>query len=318
MSNRILCIGDIHLSDRPPSSCTEDYLEDLFVILEHTVDKVQELGVDAVVWSGDVFHYKQPSRTSHGTVQRAIDIIQSYPVPLYIVPGNHDMLHDRFDSISVSQPLGVLFKTGAILLDGWDSENELPIFGVPWKQEWNDQQVSSGLQLFKNPENFFNQAQSLVIAHAPLYPKGKELEWENYPVDKWSEAMGGRGYCFYGHVHDSHGIYRESGVEFCNLGAITRGSLKESELNRKIRLALWDSVEGFTPVDVPHKPADQVFRLMEKREVQDTQARLNEFLSQIGEVSIDIVKVDAIMDHVRTLNLGPEVEKRIEELLAGV
>lgn len=308
---KILCIGDIHLSDRPPSSCTDDYLEDLFVILEHTVNKVRELDVDAVVWSGDVFHYKQPSRTSHGTVQRAIEIIQSYPVPLYIVPGNHDMLHDRFDSIAVSQPLGVLFKTGAILLDGWDTENSLPIYGVPWKQEWSDETVTNSLA------DFSSASEGLVIAHAPLYPKGKELEWENYPVDKWAEAMGDKGYCFYGHVHDSHGIYRQSGVTFCNLGAITRGSLHESELKRKIQISLWDSENGFTEIDVPHKPADQVFRLMEKREVQDTQARLNDFLATIDQTSINITSTESVMEHIRTLNLGTEVEKLIEELLSN-
>lgn len=310
---RILLCGDIHLSDRPPSSCTDDYLEDLFVILEHTVDKVRELGVDAVVWSGDVFHSKQPSRTSHSTVQRAIDVVQSYPVPLYIVPGNHDMLHDRFDSISVSQPLGVLFKAGAILLNGWDVDNDLPIYGVPWNQKWEDSVVEEVLSSFSGSSREIST--SLVIAHAPLYPKGKELEWENYPVDSWASAMGGKGYCFYGHVHDAHGIYRESGVTFCNLGAITRGSLHESELSRKIQLALWEQDSGFTPIDVPHKPADQVFRLMEKRELQDTQARLDDFLASVDEASIEITSVESVMQHVRSLQLGEELEKLIEELL---
>lgn len=313
---RALLIGDIHLSDRPPSSCTDEYLEDLFVILEHTVDKVRELNVDAVVWSGDVFHYKQPSRTSHATVQRAIDVVQSYPVPLYIVPGNHDMLHDRFESIALSQPLGILFKSGANLLNGWDYLNDFPIYGVPWNQKWDDGTVTSVLADFSGSTGA-DPSDSLVIAHAPLYPKGKELEWENYPVDSWAEAMGRKGYCFYGHVHDSHGVYSESGVTFCNLGAITRGSLHESELTRKIQLALWESGKGFTPVDVPHKPADQVFRLMEKRELQDTQARLDEFLASVNETSIEITSVESVMHYVRTLNLGSEIENLIEELLVS-
>ena len=310
---RALLIGDIHLSDRPPSSCTDDYLEDLFVILEHTVDKVRELGVDAVVWSGDVFHYKQPSRTSHATVQRAIDIIQSYPVPVYIVPGNHDMVNDRFDSIAATQPLGVLFKTGATLLNGWESENEFPIFGVPWQQHWTDDTVSEALALYRSRAS----EGSLVIAHAPLYPKGQELEWENYPIDKWA-AYQSTGYCFYGHVHDNHGIYKVSPVTFCNLGAITRGSLHESELTREIRVALWDSSEGFTALSVPHKPADQVFRLMEKRELQNTQARLDEFLESVNEASIEITSVESVMRHIRSLGLGLELEKLIEELLSDV
>ena len=80
---------------------------------------------------------------------------------------------------------------------------------------------------------------------------------------------------------------------------------------------MWDSENGFTEIDVPHKPADQVFRLMEKREVQDTQARLNDFLATIDQTSINITSTESVMEHIRTLNLGTEVEKLIEELLSN-
>lgn len=309
-SSRILLVGDIHLSDRPPSSCTETYLEDLFVLLEHSVDKARELDVDAVVWAGDVFHHKQPSRTSHATVQRAIALIQTYGCPLFIVPGNHDMQHDRFDSLEETQPLGTLLKAGARLLRGWDPDG-LPIYGVPWSQRWEDEDVEKALS------GFGGRSDGLVIAHAPLYPPGLELTYEFYPVTDWADRQGNAGYCYYGHVHEAHGIYERNGVTFCNVGAITRGSLHESELKRAVKLALWDQESGFREVDIPHRPADEVFRLMEKREIQDTQIRLDEFLASVGESSIEITSIETVVAQIKKElpHLPESVISLIEELL---
>lgn len=325
--SKYLLVGDIHLSDRPPSSCTDTYLEDLFVILEHTVRLAEEHDVAGVVWSGDVFHHKQPSRTSHATVQRAIDIVQKYN-KLWIVPGNHDMLHDRFDSISVSQPLGVLFQAGAELLQGWEKSGH-PIYGIPWQQEWDPRTVIEAFDGWnRSGEGFFHPS-SLVVTHAPLYPPGKEMEYEWYPLENqypdgpdmppfsgWSEIQGS-GYCYYGHVHEDHGIYKVGNVTFANNGAITRGSLHEHNLKRSIKVTLWDPEEGFTSVAVPHKPADEVFRLMEKREVEDHQARLDEFLSDIGQTKIQFTSVEQVLQQVRAMDLGDEVVKLVEELLTA-
>lgn len=312
----LLLVGDIHLSDRPPSSCTDTYLEDIFTLLEHTVEKAKLLNVDAVVWAGDVFHHKQPSRTSHRTVQRAIEIVKSYD-RLLIVPGNHDMLNDRFDSLAETQPLGVLLQAGGELLRGWASD--LPLYGVPWLQRFDDDEVSSALVDWRDDSR---SCPAVVVAHAPLYPPSMELPYEFYPASSWADAMENTGYCYYGHVHEAHGEYTVKGVRFCNQGAITRGSLHESELSRKIAVTLWsdgkgNESEGFHRVEIPHKPADQVFRLMEKREAQDAQAALDEFLASVDATTIEITSIESVLAHIRTMELDPGVLAKIEELLVG-
>jgi Icc-related predicted phosphoesterase len=323
MSQKILLVGDIHLSDTAPSSCTDSYLDDIFALLEHSVIKSKELGVDAVVYAGDVFHHKQPSRTSHATVHRAIDLIQSYDVPLYIVPGNHDMAHDRFESLAETQPLGTLLKAGAILLKGFDTQNDLPIYGIPWLQRWDQQDVEKAFVEWHEDQRDLSNC--LVIAHAPLYPPGNEMTFEYYPVkakageiddrSPWNEIQS-LGFCYYGHVHEAHGIYRVGNVNFCNVGAITRGSLHESELKRAVKLAVWDSATGFAEVPIPYKPADQVFKLMEKAEAVDTQIRLDEFLSSMGESTIEITSIEQVISEIRdTYALHPELMKLLEELL---
>jgi len=334
---KYLLVGDIHLSERPPSSCTETYLDDLFAILEHTVHLESELGLDGVVWSGDVFHHKQPSRTSHRLVQRAIRLVQQYK-HLWIVPGNHDMLNDRYESLFESQPLGVLFEAGAELLNGWERTGEHPLYGIPWRQRWEQEDVEEAFTDWHDPGPRFPTitppSKCLVVTHAPLYPPGQELPYEYYPARDegagvvadgdvadgrrgWASIQG-QGYCYYGHVHDRHGQWDVDSVHFANEGAITRGSLHESDLKRAIGVTTWSPDEGFTRVEVPHRPADEVFRLMEKRELEDAKEAIGDFLASIGQAQLEVTSVEAVLEHIRALDLGPEITRRAEEILASV
>jgi DNA repair exonuclease SbcCD nuclease subunit len=67
-SVRIICVGDIHLADRPLGYNTDTYADDILDMLAYVAKLEKALKADAVVWAGDIFHHKQPSRTSHATV----------------------------------------------------------------------------------------------------------------------------------------------------------------------------------------------------------------------------------------------------------
>jgi DNA repair exonuclease SbcCD nuclease subunit len=328
-----LLTSDLHLADRAPSSCQDGYADDLFDLLHQTVKVARKRKVKAVVWAGDIFHVKAPSRTSHGLVNRAIDLIHTYPCPVFIVPGNHDIRHDRLESLD-SQPLGTLFRRGARRLEGWaDDETgalEFPLYGVPWLSAYGDygaydgdephspdeMQLAEAMRDYRDPTDGEFERPVLVVAHAPLYPLGKESPYEYFPADRWAEEMGGAGSVFYGHVHPCHGVYEAGGVTFCNHGALSRGSLHESELTRQVGCTLWDSETGefeFVPLDA--KPASEVFRLTERQQVTDMQGRLDDFLSSVGSTSLEAVSVESVIEHIRTLKLGRDAEDLAAELL---
>jgi DNA repair protein SbcD/Mre11 len=309
---KILTVNDIHLSDRPPSSCTEAYTEDLLDLLGQTVAEAVSRDVDAVVWTGDVFHSKAPSRNSHRLVQKAIGIGHAYGRPWYIVPGNHDLQHDRLASIHETQPLGVLYRAGAKMLRGWEL-NGLPLYGVPWQQEWSDEAVGEALREWREAGRY---GAALVCAHAPLYPPGHELPYEYYDTVMWSQAMGNRGSCVYGHVHERHGVYQVNDVTFCNPGALSRGSLHEYNMTRPVQVAVWDSSDGsFSEVQLTAKPAEEVFRLREKQRITDASGKLDEFLAQVGSTRLAVLSSESVLEHVRQLGLDPAVAEEVRELL---
>ena len=314
-SVRVICVGDIHLSDRPPASCYDTYTDDILDMLAYVGKLEKALKVDAVVWAGDIFHHKQPSRTSHATVLKLMKTIQAnyehYP---WVVTGNHDIQSDRLDSLE-KQPLGVLYEAGVLReLDGWHPT--LPIFGVPWQQRW----LSPGTieEAFRGYRE--ESRNGLVVTHAPIYPPtvADNVLFELLPLDKVSEAMDNVGYVYYGHIHEPHYKFTVEGIHYANMGAISRGSLHEYNLARKIQVALWTPEHGFTPVDVPHKPASEVFKLAEAKEKKETKLSLDSFLASVTDADLDISSTGAIIDHVRNMDIEDIVKETSINLLEEV
>lgn len=315
-----IVVNDIHLSDKAPSSCTDTYNDDLFDLLAEVGKLAETHAAAAVILAGDIFHVKTPSRTSHGTVMRFIDLLRAWGIPVLIVPGNHDMSHDRADSIDETQPLGVVFASGAAhRLDKWSAVDAGivtdPIYGMPWLSTWDDDTVHAQLADYRSRAH----TGGLVVAHAPFYPPGLELPYENYPTRQVAAAMDGHGICHYGHVHDAHGVYTVDGVTFSNPGALSRGSLDESSLTRKVSVAaIWPASGEVQHHVIPHKPADQVFQLAKIAEKRERADRENSFLRMIGTSRIEITSIEAVKTHIREQNLRPELTELAVELLDAV
>src|SRR5947208_3059908 len=110
---RLMLLGDLHAADRPPSLCSELYLSDLLDLVKAASDLAKSLDCVAAIQAGDTFHVKVPSRNSHRLVLDVIDAFGNFSCPVYIVPGNHDMSNNRFESLFDTQPLGVVLQSGA-------------------------------------------------------------------------------------------------------------------------------------------------------------------------------------------------------------
>ncbi len=310
---KALLVGDVHLNDRAPSMRTDTYTEDILDKLRFTVVTAKSiLDLDAVIWSGDIFHTKQPHRTSHWLVQQVLNLGQEYPCPWLIVPGNHDMQHDRLDSLS-SQPLGTLFQAGSAMpLIG--SHPTLPVFGIPFLQDWKD--------LPLHLASFREDSDRLVVTHAPIMPPGVSVPYEFIDANEWADLQGNSGSCYYGHIHDTHGSYEANNVVFCNQGALSRGSLHETDLRRKPGITFYDSEEvhqkKFRRIEVPHRPIDQVMKLAEHADGEAQVERLDEFLTNIGKTTLDSLSIETVLAHLKSLDLSPQTKQIVIESLEAV
>lgn len=278
-----------------------------------------EREVQSVVWAGDVFHIKTPSKTSHGLVQKVADIVTSYHCPLLIVPGNHDMTHDRLDSLD-RQPLGVLSKAGAVLLDGQAplGMNYL-VFGVPWLQDWND--LGTYMKEWKKSDC------SLMVTHAPIVPPGETRPYFTIDAAAWAESMNrggnsGQSAVYYGHMHDPDGDYSVENsygelFVFCNQGALSRGSLHESTLARKPAVTLFDSsaTVPFERIEIDHLPAKEVFNLDIVHAADESQAKLDEFLAGIDRTELKGLTTEGVLDEIEQMDISSPLKSLVKELV---
>jgi predicted phosphodiesterase len=326
---KILCVGDIHAMDKPPVNATETYMDDIIEMLQWTIRLASEEDYDAVVWAGDIFHHKQPSRTSHALVLRMIGVVhyaQELGVELLAVTGNHDISNDVLTSIEEKQPLGVLYKAGLKELVGWHPS--LPIFGVPWRQDWTTNERSAW-EAFEGwrQAHLDDLGPRLAVTHAPIYPpkEAENIQWDLVPTrgeNGISAAMSGVGFLYYGHIHEDHGVFEVEGVTYANMGAISRGSLHEYNLERQIKVALWDdgsSMEGpvggaaasFTEIVVPHKPASEVFKIAEAEEKKAERLSLDEFLREVGSSTLSVSSTGSVIEHIKGRSDVPASVRKI-------
>lgn len=306
---KILCIGDVHLSDTPPSIRTDSYTDDVLDKLAFCVNLAQAQGCQLIIQAGDMFHIKTPSRNSHSLVQRTAHVLTSAQIPVLIVPGNHDMTHDRLDSLR-KQPLGTLAKVSGIdLLIG--PHPEWPVFGIPFLQDW--------AELPKWMDAFKKSGKPFLATHAPIFPKGEDPIYDYISAPDWASLMGGSGFCLYGHIHDIHGVYNEGGVTFCNQGAISRGSLHEKTLNRDLSVSIWDSETGdFTVHPISFKPPEAVFRLVEKSGGDFREAMVQDFVSKAGSTTLVGINMEEVISYAHSQELSVPARELVTSLIEGV
>lgn len=314
-------VGDVHAADNPPRFCTEAYIEDLWKVLDELIPRAaNEVSAEAVVFVGDLFHHKAPSRTSHGLVLQLMECFKRYPCPVFVVPGNHDIQHDRLESLPES-PLGVLERSGAIQFlwpHGNGSFYEDQVCGLPWTSSELGDEAMTTIDALTAP---------VVVAHAPLYPPGKELRFEYWDIEMLVEVLPPQvTHVYYGHVHDMHGTWRYEAADrevwFCNHGAVTRGSISESDLTRPVGCTVWSADEGFRFLDFTTEltDIDKLFRLDEATDAAESKAGAQSWLDAVQQIHTAANSMGELLRAVRDQRgqAGEEVVRRAEELVAEV
>lgn len=310
---KCMVIGDVHLADKPPSVRTETYAQDILDKLAWLSVEAHTRGCDFVLQLGDIFHIKSPYRNSHWLVQSAHEALYRGGLPVVLVAGNHDIMHDRLESIP-SQPLGALAKMdGMMLLSGWHPE--YPLFGIPYLSDWATflPEWLSGYR-----KGFGERGEGsvpLIATHAPLFPPGEAPIYDSIDPADWADLQRW-GSVSYGHIHDPHGTYTVDGVQFANFGAISRGSLHAETLKRKPQAAVYDFATGqYEVIGVPHKPAEEVFRLVEHGQKVAKEKNLAAFLEGIDGKTLEVTSVEKVIDDISQMGLSPETSAVARELV---
>lgn len=74
----------------------------------------------------------------------------------------------------------------------------------------------------------------------------------------------------------------------------------------------------FSRIEVPHKPASEVFRLAEHEHDQAKAERLDEFLTAVGQTVLERISIEGVVADLRVRGIEPDVLSEVEDVLEAV
>lgn len=303
MSINFVWRTDVHLSDRAPSSRTDDWADTVFDKLGQTRELAREIGAVALLDGGDFFHIKSPGRNSHALVNRTAEHHANYPCPVYCTPGNHDAVYGDY-SFLPQQPLGVLYSTGVFkrLYDEHEAVFTkdgitVRVVGVPYHGTSYD--MSRFARIRKGDEDIL-----LCVAHVLASHKGGTM-FEGEDIIKYADLVDTAPDVYlFGHWHKDQGVTEIEGKQFVNIGSLTRGSLSQDEVERKPAAAILRCSADGVEIEVHRlkvRPAEEVF---------DVEGRARQVKRQ--------VEMDSFVTAIRDALQPPEEGETLTDTLAGM
>lgn len=88
---KILYFTDTHDMGRNPGSRVDDYHSAIFRKMNEAIDEAISRDVDAIVHGGDWFNHPKVSNIIYNQHQRMLQKARDKGIPVYCVPGNHDL-----------------------------------------------------------------------------------------------------------------------------------------------------------------------------------------------------------------------------------
>lgn len=300
MTTRILVVGDIHLAKGAPGRRTETYMDDILAKLDHTIEVAHREKVDAVLWLGDVYHVPRADKVPHALTKAVSTRARAYGVPLYVVPGNHDMRAGDLEGVYVSQPIAMLDELESVHLLRWDAVTvggEVTIHPVPGVPHIPIEDYVERLSV-EGHEDTFN----LLAVHQSIARDGKDsMPFAHVGADEVAEHLPWADLVAYGHLHDHYGWYEIGGVTFANFGSICRGTISESDLKKVPQvyvLTVEDGKADFDLFELPYRPSDEVFRIEEYLTEKARKKDMEDYVAHIEQVSVQRFSVDDVVSSI--------------------
>jgi DNA repair exonuclease SbcCD nuclease subunit len=281
---RFITSSDEHLSDQPPGFRKDNYCHAILEKLTWQGDVARRFGSDAVLRGGDFFHTKAANKTTMSTLAKVADIHRHYPCPTYTIIGNHDISRNDLSTL-YKQPLGVLLKSDIFYLLEEETFKSgsmtVRVVGVDYTPGLSHEHLC---KLVRSKGDTYTIA--VVHALAAHAPEDRVQSFFDETIFDYRDLIfdGCPDVYVFGHYHKDQGIQEHHGVQFVNLGAISRGALTFENLSRQPKISIITcNSQGISieAIDVPCGNPQDIFDLDLKRQLEKEYRDLHEFIGKL-------------------------------------
>lgn len=319
MEHRILVVGDIHLVNQgsAPGYRTETYTDDLLKKLEETVNIAKEKEATCVLWLGDVFDHKAPSKTNFALVNRVQDLLLSYGVVVYVLVGNHDLAAGGNLESLQKQPIGSLRHIPNVVLlteDHHDLDEDVtlyPVPGVPLGEDWAAY-FNTASRDSRTRKRRIVAAHQLIVPDVSAFPeKARSSFYDAADVAMATDAS----LVLYGDVHSYHGFYVRDGVQgkvgLCNMGSICRMTVGDVDHTPRVMLLTIadDTRRSLGREEIvlqAVQPSEEVFRLEQKQAEKQHQQDIDDTIRQLKSTRVHKFSIETVVDEIRANSTADE------------
>jgi DNA repair exonuclease SbcCD nuclease subunit len=271
------------------------------------------------VHGGDLFHQPKGQLISRSVDQWLMGKLRGTPCPIFAIPGNHDMLGHKVDSLK-NHPYGCLEKSGIItsviwpnyalvgqdpivLITGKEFSAEGP---VHWLEELRDLET---LEQWKREisQEYGVPVFALVLCHGFW---GPEPGWHySEPVTSYSEICDtGIDVVLVGHDHSCKGIQivdDDRGPKWViEPGALLRGTIAEKDIGREPKLVVMDFESSgnhqISLVTVPHDAPEYVFNLDNQKKEKKQEEVKNMFIEECRRLDTKGTTIEVILNSIES------------------
>lgn len=317
---KVACVGDVHIASIPPRSRTDTYTVDILEKLSFISNYCEDNDINHAIYAGDLFNLKAPSKNPHWLIQDTYEAMHRPDLINHIVPGNHDMSYN--DSSLEGQALATLGNMKGIeILNGWSDYN-VPFYGIPYTEM--DEEIITQFYFDAEAIEAKGSTSYVVASHLSIFPDNMNPPYDYMHASDYANNViinkNDKVLLLVGHIHDSfkhfNPLEEYHNIIFANYGAISRGSLHDETVRRKPQFFIYDTeTQEIEVIDIPHKPAEEVFKLEAAEIVKEQKKSMTSFLDSLSNTQFTATSSSQVLDTARSEGVGSEVIEQIEELL---
>lgn len=288
MAKRIGIFNDLHGRLLNPTSRKDNYFEACMNKLEYIV-----ASVDVLFSTGDLF---DKARTEDVVKNRMLAIFNKYKIPVFIVPGNHDIEKDNLETLPRTS-LGNLAYHKAITI--MDPNKVYEVEGIKFGSLKYDI-AEAKAQRFENVD--------IVLGHH-FYDWWKDPEHKNC-LSAEDIANYNVPYIFLGHDHEPHQIVQIGNTLVYRTGSVMRQKLEsytEKHMPNFCKFTVEDGIMSDITVEIiPHTKFTDAFLVEEKRTFKKCTKLVSDIKSFLESIDLQTSSKKTIGQILRDPLKAPE------------
>ena len=306
---KILYFTDTHDMGRNPGSRVDDYHSAIFAKMNEAINAAIAIKVDAIVHGGDWFNHPKVSNIIYNQHQRMLQKARAAGIPVYCVPGNHDLFgysmstidQTSIGSLADAKLITLLTRDTPVLLTG-KSGITVALYGREYSVDI-DHNPTTDYQI-----NMLKSKNNQPIQEHLLFSHGMLLDKPFHPDVRHTltkDVITDADYVFNGHYHPGWKTHVLGNTTFINNGSTGRNEGSVGNLTFVPQYTLFETDGVTTQITaVPYMCAAKGVDIFDRTQLVQTKQHI-QHLEAFEQTMQDALAYDAFNPKDIILNTKP-------------